>query len=275
VAITTDNQTICRSLFVSPASGTVASRGFEACVYVAAKPFVSVRGGDVSAGGGVATSANCNTTNSNAAIIGWNSRNASNGYQGAGVQYAAYALSTILDVATSAGNSAGTVAPPDGLSFSNTSANVTVANGIFGGKLGSAPCIPDYYGTLPPSGGYSPINSASVSAALPSGVHFRGVNTRQDLTLTGGTINPGSRVSVYVNGDVYINGSIKYGYGGGAGWTAPDRIPLFRLIVNGDIYIAPGVTQLDGIYVAQSVDGTSRGIIYTCATGLRAPVALP
>ena len=262
VVVTVDNQTICRSLFVSPATGTVASRGFEVCVQVAAKPFVSVRGGDVSAGGGVETLANCSTTNSGAAIIGWN-RGAANGYQGAGVQFAAYALGTILDVATSQGNGAGAAATPIGLSFANTT--TTPAAGRFGGSFGSVPCVSDHYGTLPAA--HSTINSTSVSAALASGVHFRS----GDLTLTSGAIDPGRKISVYVNGDVYINGNVTYANSGT--WSSKN-VPLFRLVVSGDIYIAPGVSQLDGLYVAQSQNGTTGGVIHTCATGLRAPVDL-
>jgi len=37
------------------------------------------------------------------------------------------------------------------------------------------------------------------------------------------------------------------------------------LIVKGNIFIAPNVTRLDGVYVAQPDDDASKGNIYTCA----------
>lgn len=256
-----DNRSFCRSFTITPVTPGGGSETAHACFHVGKKPFASVLGGDVSAGGGVVTQANCAIANSAAAIIGWN-RGQASGYQGAGVQFAAYALGVILDVATSLG-SGSDAAPPTGLSFANTSTNPSA--GRFGGELGSVTCIPDHFAALPAS--YSTIDVSSTSAALPSGVYYR----NGDLQLNSGVINRGERVSVYVDGDVYINGSIAYGDGGT--WSDHD-IPLFRLVVNGDIYIAPGVSQLDGLYVAQSPDGVSKGIIYTCATGLRAPVGL-
>jgi len=37
--------------------------------------------------------------------------------------------------------------------------------------------------------------------------------------------------------------------------------------VKGNIYIAPGVTQLDGFYIAQASSGSAtNGVIYTCAS---------
>ena len=259
----TENTSICRSLTITPTSAGGGSYVDQVCAHVSARPFVSVRGGDISAGGGVVTASGTCSTNSGAAIIGWNRGGAPNNYQGAGVQFAAYALSTILGVATSQGNGAGAAAMPTGLSFANTS--TTPAAGIFGGGLGSVPCMPDHYGTLPAT--YSTIGSASTSAALSGGAYFRNGN----LTLTAGAIAANNRVSVYVDGNVYISGDVTYN--GSGSWTS-STIPMFRLIARGNIYIASGVTQLNGLYVAQSSDGSSGGIIYTCATGMGSPVAL-
>jgi hypothetical protein len=64
-----------------------------------------------------------------------------------------------------------------------------------------------------------------------------------------------------VDGDVYITGNITYG----GSWT-PATMPLFRLIVRGNIYVDQNVTQLDGLFVAQP-QGTAGGILYTCTTG--------
>jgi hypothetical protein len=49
-------------------------------------------------------------------------------------------------------------------------------------------------------------------------------------------------------------------------------MPLFQLVVRGNIYISESVTQLDGIYIAQPTSATN-GNIYTCASASGVPVA--
>lgn len=253
IASAPPNTTICRSLFVNPNAYGGVPEGTEVCVRVVSKPYFKVYGGDVSAGGGIATAPDTCTNNNNAAISTWNKRGGGS-YGGAGVQYAAFALATITDFASAqaAGTSA---AAPTGLSFANTSTNVT--NGNFGGTFGSAPCITDYYALKPSSTlslgasltiGVSPLSSGDYSRTGPA-------------QITGGEVNPGDRMVLYIDGDVYISGNITYP----GGWTY-DNIPSFKLVVRGDIFIGAGVTQLDGIYIAQP-DATGGGTIYTCSTG--------
>ncbi|HSX32236.1 MAG TPA: hypothetical protein VLF43_03170 [Candidatus Saccharimonadales bacterium] len=253
VPITADNRTICRSLFVSPATPIIGSRGYEACVQVVRKPYVKVFGGDISAGNGLQTSTGT-CANTAASIVGWNKR--APGYAGSGVQYAAYAAAAIRDVATASGNVAGAPAP-SGLAFANTAANP--AAGLFGGSFGQLPCIPDYYAGKPATAMILP---TSVGAITASGVYQRNTS----LSLAGGVVQPGIRVTAYVDGDVYITSNITYG----GTWT-PATVPLFRLIVRGNIYIDRNVTQLDGLYIAQP-QGSSGGVLYTCATGAAALV---
>jgi hypothetical protein len=124
--------------------------------------------------------------------------------------------------------------------------------------------MPDYYSRNPNSASNL---GATLSGSLTSGNYYRS----SSLTISASSIAAGNSVSVFVNGDVYINGPITYG--GSGSWNS-GNIPLFQLVVKGNIYIAPGVAQLDGLYVAQSADDTSKGVIYTCATGLSAPVAI-
>jgi hypothetical protein len=259
------NSSLCRSFTVNPTAPSGGSITRQACVHVAAKPYLQVYGGDVSAGGGLATSPgspNSCSQSARAAIIGWNKRAAGvpavEQYAGAGVQYAASALSAIFDSATSFGNGAGAAARPAGLSFANIGA--VVANGQFGGTFGSVSCIPDYYAAMP--AGTTPNLGSSVSANMASGVYYRNGN----LQLNAGTISSNRDIVLYVNGNVYISGSI--GYSGS--WTLAN-IPSFRVIVRGNIYIGNGVSQLDGLYVAQP-SNSSTGVIYTCATGMGAPV---
>lgn len=223
------------------------------CIYVANKPYLKVYGGDVTAGSGLETAPDTCTNNTDAAIVAWN-RNSSGGYAGAGAQYAAFALRAITDFATAQGNAAGAPAP-SGLAFANTATNVALGN--FGGTFGSVTCIADYYARKPSTTAAMPID---VSAMVTNAYGATGA-----VSLTGGTVNRGERISVYVDGDVFINSNITYA----DDWSY-DNVPLFQLVVKGNIYISSTVTQLDGLYVAQQ-DGGAGGVMYTCATAMAPP----
>jgi hypothetical protein len=240
------NRTICRSLFVNPGTSGGPPVGTEVCVYVTAKPYTRIYGGDIIAGGGVETAPGVCATNSGAAIIGWNKRSPT--YSGAGVQLAAYALSTIADFAT-ASNTAGSAVTPTGLAFGNTATNAT--NGNFGGSLGSAPCIPNHYATRPATTSAIPASVASMVTGAYGGTG--------NFSLAGGAVNAPNRVTVYVDGNLFISSNITYG----GAWNS-GNIPMFRVIVRGNIFIDNDVSQLDGLYIAQP-NGLSGGIIYTCA----------
>jgi len=72
-----------------------------------------------------------------------------------------------------------------------------------------------------------------------------------------------TRITIYVNGNVNIMSSISFN--NSSPWI-PNNAPSLYLIVTGNIYIAPSVTRLDGVYVAQSNGSAGTGLIYTCAT---------
>ncbi|MGH7157777.1 MAG: hypothetical protein ACREGD_01735 [Candidatus Saccharimonadales bacterium] len=245
------NTTICRSFTVSPVTQSGGTRTAQACVLVAAKPYARVWGGDISAGNGLTNSSGVCSQNNNGAIVSWNKRSAGSS-AGAGVQFAAYALARITDFATALYDPGGAPSP-NGLSFANTSGNA--ANGDFGGSFGSLPCIPDYYANRPDTTQAIP----ATVAAMVSGEYGGSGN----ITLGGGSIvNPNNRITVYVDGNVFISSNIAY-----AGSWSVDSIPLFELVVRGNIYIDNDVTQLDGVYVAQANSGGSGGEIHTCANG--------
>jgi hypothetical protein len=92
--------------------------------------------------------------------------------------------------------------------------------------------------------------------------------TAPKVTILGGTVAVGNNVAMFANGDVYISGNVTYA-GSGGGWSLQPgnttNVPSFILEATGNIYIDPGVSELDGIYVAH-------GKIYTCSNGF-APVA--
>lgn len=235
------NQTICRSLFVSPATPAIGSRGDEACVTVVNKPYFTVYGGDISAGSGQSTAPGVCTNNTDGSIISWN-RGVGAGYAGAGTRLAALALDSIYEF--SSGNTA-----PRGLTFANT----TGSGSTYGGLLGSLPCTPDYYGRKPAT----TLPFTTIPAALTSGAYVPGGVGPFSIS---GSLAAGKRVTLYADGDVFITGDITYP----GSWTTGD-MPLFQLVVRGNIYIRNTVGRLDGVYIAQR-NGPSGGTIYTCAT---------
>jgi hypothetical protein len=252
------NQTICRAFWVNPASVTVGAVGTETCIRIVAKPYLKVYGGDVAAGSGLETAPDTCTSNTNAAITSWNKRNTgpvANHYAGAGVQYAGFALRAITDFATGRGNSVGQTTP-SWLSFAN-STGVNNGNGQYGGTFGSVPCINDYYSLRPTTTTGLPANVT----AMVTGTY----GATGGVTLTGGNVNPGENITVYIDGNVFINSNITYT----PNWSFSNT-PLFQLVVRGNIYIGNGVTQLDGVYIAQR-NGAVGGTIYTCATAAAAP----
>jgi hypothetical protein len=163
-------------------------------------------------------------------------------------------MSTIFDTSTALGNSGGAV-PPSGLAFANTSTNI--ANGRFGGSLGSTPCVADYYSRRPAAPPSPPTGSGAITA-MTTGVY--GANSNQYFSGSA-LIDPGERITVYVDGDVYINANVMYN----GSWTSA-TIPSFQLIARGDIYIDRATTRLDGLYVAQPRSNGTKGTIYTCAS---------
>jgi len=258
------NKTICRSMYVSPATNAGGSANTEACVRIVAKPYMRVYGGDISAGGGFGDSC---STNNGAAVIGWNRRLASSPtWAGAGAEYAIYAMSTIFDAADAFMGNTGPAradAPGD-LSFANTSTFLSA--GRFGGGFGSVPCIHDYYADRPATTLALP---ASINA-MTTGTYGANTNTYFG-TFPVSNIDPGERITVYIDGDVYINTNIVYT---GAGTWSSGNIPSFKLVVRGNIYIDLSITQLDGLYVAEP-NGASGGTIYTCAMTVPALFTLP
>lgn len=213
-------------------------------VVIAEKPYYRVYGGDVSVGSGFG--ATC-TVDPAGTMIGFN--RGANPFTGAGSQLATYALGTIIDFAT------GQIrAPndPNHLSFANTT--------TYGGGLNPtyATCAPDYFARRT---GSDPGANWNIPASANGTFSHTG-----DMAITADAAGLAfsSRVTLYVDGDLFINDDIKYRNTGS--YADITQIPSFRFIVRGNIYVAPGVSQLDGIYIAQS-NGASGGRFYTCWPG--------
>jgi hypothetical protein len=242
---------VCRSLVINPKN---ASGGFrasaEACVVVAAKPYVKIFGGDMSAGNQQTVNGACSAADGtdDGSILSWN-LGAASSYAGAGAQYAALALGQITDFSSTQDNAAGSAPEPSGLAFSNQN----IAAGTFGGNFGSLPCVPDYYSL-------KPATTAPLDSNL-SNLSTSGAYSATGPISIGGNINPNNRIQAYVDGDVYITGDINY-----PGSWSIDHSPMFELVVQGNIYIDKNVQNLQGIFIAQPDAAGAGGTIYTCAT---------
>lgn len=270
-----------RGLILSQGSG-YGSSGYsrdDGCTpEVHDQPYVSVFGADVVAGQGVGRDERCESGNTGSFIAAnFDSSNS----RGAGVQFAAQAMSQINGFSTAKMRTS-SPSPLTGLAFANT----TNDGAAMPGSMLNHYCGIDYIDRMPIEEGIAAFTPPSDNQTLRE-VFQQGSNSvalRYDgpdnLTLSippGLADNPGDpqasqhqlangqRRTLYVTGqDVLIRSNIVYQ---SYDWEDVADIPSFNLIVDGSIYIHPDVTELDGIYFAT-------GDIYTCANNINNPVSL-
>ncbi len=246
----------------------------QSCFRVIARPYFKVYGGDVMAG--------CSVTN--ASIIAWNKNGEGGSFNGAGASLAVFAQNVIKGFASgqTVPNSPGFATGPTNLSFANSNDSDGVATSVgdgvdaggnFGGNVKAGNCMSDYFGGMPSgdeldTGGWPGVNEANLRT-VQNFVINGNLNDMTSITGETPTVAQGSRIRLYVKGDVYISKNIIPS-------TAPnntiENIPSITVVAR-NIYIGPGVTQLYGTYVAQSIDGAG-GNLYTCASGLGAPLSV-
>lgn len=221
-------------------------------------PFFRVDGGDVSAGASMGVGGvNCATTaDQYAGVVSWNKENAA--YNGAGTQYAAFALNYLQDFATSQGTAS---QAPKGLSFSNTK-NVNISgNGTdtYGGAYGSETCAPDYFSNHPTVATFNSFHTFNNASDIGKTFYMTGtLNISAYIPVPNGT-----HTTIYVDGDVVIGSSIRYtnNYPGGV-----VDIPSFTIIARGNIFVSKWADHLDGWFIAEPTTATSNdGIFYTCS----------
>ena len=220
-------------------------------------PYLKAFGGDVWAGGAFLSGGSCTLANgyqdptygsgSPANDRGGILTYANSGGGGSTGEFGALALGLIDNGGTNGGfySDAHSNSASKKLSFANTGAG---GGGLFEGSTPQGHCIPDYYGKL-----------RSGASAWTGDYNATGQFEAGNTTLSGGTINGGTNLTLFVAGDAYIANNITYQ----SGYNA-DNVPKFALVVKGNIFIGPGVTQLDGVYIAQPTSGTTNGNIWTC-----------
>ncbi len=253
---------ICAKETIYPATGTrdpttllVTSAGGPAstpnvCIPIVDIPYAKWFGGDILAGGKFGDTAPC--SNDDAGIFTFYDSRAGRTPAGSGVQFAAFAMDQISRFTSSLGSTS----PPTRLSFSNT-------NGLsppiqLGGFFGGDNCIHNY---MDDAASANQINTTTLSQninALGNDTYYYtppgGV-----LTLnSSGMIGKGKNTYLYVTGDVYINDNIDYD----TSWSNENDIQYLQIVTDGNIFISPNVTTLDGVYIASN---PGAGTIYTCA----------
>jgi hypothetical protein len=257
-----------------PAGGDCAPLGATTTLLSAyTRPYTRFYGNDVFAGGNYGDTC---TIGSSASARGYgfyaaggnNHRN----YRGSAAELAVFAVGQIDGVLP--GSQVVTRGSLSALGFSNTSAGSGALP--FGGNFGSQMCADDYWGERPASAGApaTTIDSgtglqvvtlntiANGSYSVSGSVHIR----------TTGAIPAGKRVTLYVDGNVWVGdssynnpgGDKQLAYDTSRPWADMDQIPLIRIISRGNIYVDNNITQMDGMYVAVP-NGANTGEIHTCA----------
>jgi hypothetical protein len=246
----------------------------EASVTPASRAYFEVRGADISAGGGFANPAGvCPTTAPGyvSPATGYSSGSGAydyaggiraygnqNGARGSSAEYGALSLGL-------------TIGSPNGpIGFfsrhNEVFANTGVPGAPNGGNLGgylspsgpsSAHCVDDLFTKTRLAGVTPSPFSGSTVTGLASGQY----EATGDITLHASNIGVGQRLTLYVDGNVTIDGNIFYA----SNWNPTDRlsVPYFTLIAKGNITLTSGVNQLDGLYVAEPTSGQD-GIFSTC-----------
>lgn len=247
-----------------PPNGATITVGspYTSCATVIDFPFFQVNGSDTQVGLGF-----CGLTkNAESSIYSWNHNGLSNSYSsGSGSQYATIATG-LLSGFDSANINNGT--NPLGLSFSNINnppsnqSNDNFYSGNFGGMFAAMPTCG--YNYFPSSNILSSLTSPPGYGSIYNGSYYID-NNNNTITILGINANrsSGTNEVIYVKGGtVNITGNISLN---NSSATSINQINSFKLVVlGGNIVIAPNVTKLDGVFIAEPSSNGSSGAIYTC-----------
>lgn len=188
-----------------------------------------------------------------------------NGRIGSSSDFGAFAMGLIQgDATNSYGFYTGQTASINTLSFANANTGISANywGGFLAGPVQQIHCIPDYFGTKQKTPALTPGGTSFNVGSLQSGQYLAPSNATSDISATGGpdaTITAGKDVTVFIEGNAYISHNIVY-----AGSYTSDNVPKFALVVKGNIYIAPGVSRVDGVYIAQPTTNVASGSLWTC-----------
>lgn len=284
--------TVCATYNVNPTGtsvnqfGTITSSngqtvsGSDCSAPISDKPYSHFFGADISAGGAFASGqdqcVNEPGAQGNGGKIDGNVNTAGAQTKGTGSQFGAFSNgggghingfnSAILR------NNSGTLPTPNiGFLFANRGFPANAAT-TTGASLGVPHCVIDYYNSRSGPKIVAGNGNFSISDTM-NGSYQAGGSPSSQVGLAGGQLNPGpnspvgngQNIVIYVNGNLDITGNVVFNTAGWAVDTLHSNIPSLYVIVKGNIYIEPGVTQLDGVYIAEG-DGITGGVLNTCAT---------
>jgi len=210
---------------------------------------------------------------------------------GASTQYESYSTGPIDDRAANYGFDSNNT--KNSLTFANFSTQWSSWGGYFDGTQDQSDCVPDYFDNNQQSpaapstcAAFTALPKANTSTDIVSlGCMSNGqylYNNDVDISVSAG-FNPllpnpnqvknGERITIFVKGNVRISSDISYNTysltvkNNTNPVTYDDsQVPKFTLVVQGNINIDPGVTQLDGLYIAQPNNPSDQvnGQISTC-----------
>ncbi len=272
-ASATAGERYCANVTISPANGWVgqggptdivggadASVSPPPCELTNNEPYVHFFGSDASAGGGFGDS--CTTSPS-----GIKTYLDTTGVSpvGSGVQIGALSIGPINGFSSAILRGTAPTGST-GLTFAN--AGVTAGAGpgapAAGGSLGGTSCVPDYFGKMPP--GLTPQTNTDITVTGAPGSNASYYTPAGGtLSIHGGLVGNSTNIAIYVKGNVYIDAPITYAT---SDWSATgiESIPSVYIIAEGgNVYLAPSVTQLDGVYISQPDSSNIGGSIYTCS----------
>jgi len=210
--------------------------GYPVCsasATVGTQPYFTVEGGDILGGFKQLTSL----------IASWNG-GVDESYSGAGTTLAAIAGKDIKGFITSSS----ITGAPSRLAFANTPSK---APPLYGGNFADIPEEPDYYGSA--FGTAQTCTPTLTTATLQSGLY----DCPGNVTLNGGILPAGIKVTIKTVGTVFIAGDITY-----APYGLTD-IPRLNVITNGgNIVVSSTVTAIHGVFIAQG----SASKFYSCGS---------
>lgn len=263
------------------------------------KPYFEVRGADLSTGGGFRDiDETCPGTGSNYYVspsTGWTSSSGPYDYAG-GVR--AYSIQNPPGGPRGSLTQYGdlslgyTIGSPNGpIGFYSVHgqmfANTGVPNAPNGGNLGgylnptavsSAHCQEDFFTNqrINPSPPSLPSNSLATGISSCPVDSDTGSNRCEyqapgGITISATTIPVNYQITIYVDGDVTIDGNILYD----KTWDATKQysIPYLAIIARGSITVTHNATELDGLYVAQPSNDFN-GKFSTCGSNDFCPLQL-
>lgn len=258
-------QSVNATISVSPGGGTNGNPSNDSATCndgpKVAKPYFRSYGGDVVVGRNFVNNGSCSATQPSSSIKAFTRQNGTD-FAGSGSEFAARATDVIEGFLSASTRTSNPVSP-NGLSFGNRT-------GVGNDQSAYTGCIPDYWneyiqGKYPDQ---ATLDSHNLNKSNKLGLTANGSGEWGD-PINGITIGADRSGYYFYDGDLTITGNVTlagYSYNASDSSANLNQIPKFVLIVRGNINIAPNVTQLQGVFIAQEDSGKpGGGIINTCA----------